>query len=320
VRRVSVRDIGCVASVPVRHWRVSTRRPNWTAVPAMRSTLPVLRLRLYVVLGSLLAAAAAGVFAFMSWVSYLPPEPDLSSAVPKVSAIALTAAEDYLAGRPARFPVADGIDPDFRPDDVDPMPFPYLSLAQGSWRRELVTGRLVETHSFLVVTAERAYTLTVAVALDGSVATLAAYPTLTPALVNPGKPAPALEYQGVDSLVESIPTPVSDVLAEWAAAYAADDVQALQVIVGDRTAQAGAYRGLGGFTLATQPVIRSAVATVDGYVVRVRLVLSATSADGVQMSTDIDVLVQQPNTTLPKVVAWGPAGTGPSLTKYQNRL
>ena len=37
-------------------------------------------------------------------------------------------------------------------------------------------------------------------------------------------------------------------------------------------------------------------------------------------SVSYDVLVQDPGTASPKVVAWGAAGSGPSLDAYQNAI
>lgn len=299
---------------------VSTRRPNWTSVPAARSSQQILNFRLYAIAGILFGAAAAGVFSFFAWASYSPAQPDLRAAVPVASGVARAAAEDYLDGSTASFPIAEGIADNFRSAGTVAEAFPYRSLIESSWRRGTTAGRLIETHTFVVTTATNPLLLTVPIALDGGVFTLAAYPTLAPAFTDRGRPAEPLDYQNEALVVDSVPQPIIDVIGEWGTAFASNDIEGLRRIVGDTTAQTGDYVGLGGFTLETAPVLRTSLSTTNGFVVRVRLVLATDGADGAVLNADYDILVQGTTTTLPRVVAWGPSGSGPTLERFQNRL
>ena len=59
-----------------------------TAVPAKRSSAPILQIRLVLVLGALLLAAAAGVVSTFAWLSLSIPEPDLTKALPQGKSVA----------------------------------------------------------------------------------------------------------------------------------------------------------------------------------------------------------------------------------------
>lgn len=281
----------------------------------------MLQIRLYALVGSLLLAATAGLFAFFSWTTYTPPSQSLAGAFPQAAEVAVSAAENFLDGRTVEFAVAADIEPDFRGGSGTAVALDHDELSAVSWRREDIAGRLVETHKFLVTTDGPDYILSVVVALDGEVPTLAAYPSLSPAFTDPGRPAAPLEYQDSQLAIDpaTVAGPVKETVESWATAYVTNDLEALRVVVGDPTAQAGDYRGLGGFTL-TDVELRSAVNTNNGLVLRVRLVMTSTSPNGARISNDFDLLVQGESTTLPTVVAWGQPGSGPTLERFQNRI
>lgn len=282
----------------------------------MRSSLPVLKIRLYAVLGSLVAAALLGVFSTVAWLTADPPVVDFSSARPFAEGHALAITESWVAGRATTLPVAQGVDARFNETSGGGLRITVRSITPSNWVRDVVQGRVVETHYVLVDAAELDLLVAVPFLFDRGVPVLAAYPTLLPTGVT-GAVAP-LEYQEVQNTLDSIPQPVRERIAEWGAAYGANDGATMRDLADDTGASAAQYRGIGGLTLAMTPEIRVAVPTETGLVLRVRFTYSST-AGVAGLVTDLDVLITAPSTFAPRVVAWGPAGTGPALQPYQSR-
>jgi hypothetical protein len=293
-------------------------RPSWTAIPAARSSLPVLRLRLIAVLGSLLLAALAGLFSAIAWLTAEPPTVDFSAVRPRAEAQATAIAAAWVDGRPTELAVADGVSNTFAASQGGGLNLEVLSMSHSGWRRDTVSGRLVETHSFVVETGSGMYRLAVPFVFEGNAPVLAAYPSLLPYVPPTGSVDP-LEYSNAESRVRDVPTPVRDRIREWTVAYGEDNGRALRDIADDRSARPEQYRGLGGMTSVSEPEVRVAVSTTKGLVLRVRLAYLTTGAPG-PITMDFDLLVTGEGTQAPRVVAWGPAGTGPSLERYQNRL
>jgi len=302
-----------------RYFSVKMNKPEWTAVPAQRSSLLVLKARLYILLGALLLASCFGLFSAIAWLTAETPQPDYAIAKPVAAGLAELIAKDFLDARPATYPVAEGIEKTLRSEGRNASPIEYFSLIPDRWERETIVGTNIESHRFLVSTSQDVMALTIIIGIDTPVPTLLAYPSLEPAFVKEVGEVPSFEYQSVPGLVERIPKPVVDAVNTWADAFASDNQEQLRQIVGDPTAQAGDYKGIGGYISFGTAELRTVVSTVNGFVIRTRLVLEDSSAEGTRMRSDYDLLVTQVETNLPKVVAWGPPGSGPNLTTYQNR-
>lgn len=299
-----------------------TRQPPWTSVPAARSPLALLQLRLYIIVGLLVAAAAAGVFAAIAWGTHEPATADPADVNPTAAGFARSIADSYVAGEPTPLPVAEGLSPWLRDDHSGRAGIPGGDVVASGWHRGYVAGHLLEAHTFIVTDSEGTmYNLTVPVLLDADYPVLAAYPSLLPLRYPQGETIPALEYQDVPSAADGIPAAVATQVGRWAEAYAADDTQALRDLTGDPNARVGEYRGLGGRTLTKPAELRAAAYTVGGYlVVRVRLAMSDNSANRYVAESDLDLLVADVTTEVPHVVAWGPVGSGPTLQPYGNRV
>jgi len=300
-------------------------RPAWSSIPAARSSLPVLRLRLWLVLGMLLASALLGLFSAVAWIVDEPAPVDFSQARPRAQGHAVAIAEAWLAGRATSLPVAQGIDPTFNELSAGGAYVSVLSITPVRWTRSSVVGVEVETHYLLVdgkeadfvavlpfrfvaASANRAYP---------SVPVLAAYPSLLPA--DPTTVAEALEYQNVELAVDGGPPAEVQVrLEQWGQAYAANDGASLRDLADDTAARPEAYQGLGGMSLYGPPEVRATVATDDGLVLRVRFGFIPSGAPA-GFSMDLDMLVTAADSTKPRIVAWGPPGSGPSLRPYGNR-
>lgn len=304
---------------------VHMARPAWSSIPAARSSLPVLRLRLWLVLGALLASAALGLFSAMAWILDDPAPVDFTQARPRAQGHAVAIAEAWLAGRATSLPVAQGIDPTFNESSGGGAYVTVLSITPVRWTRSNVVGIEVETHYLLVdgkeadFVAVLPFRFVAASANRGYPATpvLAAYPSLLPA--DPSTVTEALEYQNVELAADGGPPAEVQVrLEQWGQAYAANDGATMRDLADDTAARPESYQGLGGMALYGPPEVRATVSTNDGLVLRVRFgFIPAGAPSGFSM--DLDMLVTAPDSTKPRIVAWGPPGSGPNLRPYGNR-
>lgn len=292
-------------------------RPSWSSIPAPRSALPMLKIRLWALLGALLLAAATGMFSTYAWLTAEPPVIDFSSARPYAQGHAVAIAEAWVNGRTTTLPVADGIDARFNEVSSGGIHRTVKSISVVDWKRESVNGRVVETQFVLVDAVEADFIVALPFVFDGATPVLAAYPSIQPSRFV--GPPPALEYQDVAAKLEEIPTAVRERLEQWGRAYGASDGSALRDLADDTAATADMYRGLGSFTLAASPEIRTAVQVSPGViVVRARFIFIPQDAPA-GFSSDFDLLITAADSTKPRIVAWGPPGSGPALQPYQNR-
>lgn len=200
-----------------------------------------------------------------------------------------------------------------------------LDVAHLAWQRMEVdappsgdaAGGEIERHVFLVILDGGAtMELTVPVHVRGPDAALAAHPTLLPAPPTADDLAGAT-YRDFPDVVGNVPDPVADTIDDWAEALLADDRAALRAITGDPSTT-GEYVGLQGFELEDGPEVITAVDDQIGLTVRVRVWVRDTRANQFVTSLDYDLAVNDVDGALPRIVAWGPAGTGFGLTDYAN--
>lgn len=179
--------------------------------------------------------------------------------------------------------------------------------------------RLLELHRFLVMTDNGMLYLTVPVTeTDGSppMPALGGNPTVEPYLVDPRLvDTPAADWP-VNMPRRNTPTNVAAVVTEWADAYATDDQRALFRLSGD-TNDTLTYRGLGGFTVAELSIGQSAE---RGDWLLTRATLTLTNTYGVVIRSDYDLLIGDHGDPVPRIVAWGPRGAGPTLTPRQQAV
>lgn len=106
-------------------------RPRLTAVPATRSSLPLLTIRRRLVLGTFGLCAATGLFSGVAWMTAEPPPaPVAAQSDQGAAALARTVVEDYLAARASSVPAAKDVDLDFSKDALptsDSLPSPTPS-------------------------------------------------------------------------------------------------------------------------------------------------------------------------------------------------
>jgi hypothetical protein len=286
-----------------------------TAVPAKRSSAPILQIRIILVLGSLLLAAAAGIFSAFAWLSLTIPEPDLSKALPEGKAIAEIAAKDWLSGTPLSVP-SSNVE---LPGSENPLPYSTLNW-DGFTPGTLPSGNLYELHSFslqLLVTDEEGKTskknmiLTVPISLnsDGD-SIVVGLPYLEQSNVTSENIV--FDYSDVNS--EQLPPGATQQITKWAQNWATDNREQLKLLTGDTT-QGVEYKGIGGFDAERVQIVNSlpggdTAYGSDTFLVRIRIFLSSKSANKFSTATELDLTLADTNSGLPKIVGWGPAGKG----------
>jgi hypothetical protein len=299
------------------------KRARWAAVPAQRSNAPTLRLKLWLVLGTLLFSAAMGVLSVVVVVLSGGDAPDVQAGPSPYSvAVAEAVAADFLAGRTTAQPVAEGVTPSFLPPDLvapgdaAPAALAVTRLSHAGTQTSQSGDQTITTHVFLVSASNGRYLLRVPLLETAVGPVLGALPLLSPM---PTYPAPA--GIGRPAGTEEVPvTPlVAQRISEWAAAYAANDGNTLAALVGNDDPNA-TFAGLGGFTARAQPLWAYRRDT-NAIVVRTQLLLSGAGANLFTTAMDVDLLVLNPDTSRsPSVAAWGPAGSGPTLQPSANNL
>ena len=315
------------------------RKREWTAIPAQRSSLPVLKIKLYGVIGVLLAAALLGpltLFLNVAGKSDIPLRevPDFSNV-----AAAKTILVDWLSAKSSEVTVAGEVSSFDRFNNNDESePLNYREI---DYLGERLLGTTFSTpheiHSFLV-TPEKGSRFIVDITLwvteGGPV--LATSPSIRPYAVSEDV-IDSLDYIGE---VGTAQDGISDerfleLVGKWAEGFLLGGTEGSEIlsgVVNDGTLN-GVYTGLtGDFELVDSPEILSWVpdtaenllynteinfGTEVGYA-RVRLLLSSKSAKRWITSVEYDLLVTNLGESNPRIVAWGPGGSAP-LQPFSNR-
>lgn len=314
-------------------------RNSLTAVPAARSSLPLLKWRRRAVIGALLASSAAGLVSFAAWSSSGSNIP-APVALPDSTAVSLaqTVVEDYFGSRKSAVPTASGVTDDFSvaPSLGSPPPaaikLDSVTFAKSApWTLGDGTGgyQKTEQETFNVATGGRLLAVTVTMELDSSGSwVLGAAPSIVPAAVGSSGSSDPIDYghlytnsssdasrfgSNADAYVAQIKN-WATVFAQ--AGHASTD---LYTITGDHGART--YSGLNGWKLVGDPVVKSVspVSTPSpGFIVRVSLVLAPPAANGPNLSTDYDLYVLSDKVQGMSVAAWGAPGSYKSLAPYVN--
>jgi hypothetical protein len=292
------------------------------------------RLR-FLIVGAILFAAALGPVAIVIAVRASQPQPipTIPEAVPhRIVAFAEIAAGDFLEGRCTGLSVAKDIDRCFG-GTQQRVRFPYESMTFDSFRRIDIPGqggvpRVSWVIGFFVAEpagesgTSKLWRLSVTVVESAAGGTLTypvlgAAPTLLPRPQPESDQVAGADYAESPTLVDAVPTAITTQVSAWADAFARNDTEQLDLIVGDDNTD-GIYLGLGGLSAERVNVLQ-AVDRGDGFwVVRARVVFTGTSANGWTSSNDYDLLIARPTTPDPSVVAWGSPGVGLALTPFSN--
>lgn len=311
-------------------------RPSLTAVPAQRSSLPVLKIRRRVVMGLCVGASAIGLFSGIAWLSAPDVEPVRVAARDDAAvALATTVAQDYVLGTDTLVPVANGISATFSQTNPGALPGADVTFAGTTQVRlgdqqALTVQRSTFHVSVSGVEESHLYELTVSMAMTSRGWILAAAPSLAPLPL-----AESVVVPGYDELFVAGGTQaelsglafgpkVIEQVNRWAQIYAAGGVASPELFaLTQDNDSAHAYDGLGGWTVQNVE-IKSFIQGPNGgasaerfgstwVTVRVALVLAPPAANGPTLRAEYDLLLQpEMNPATPPVTAWGPAGVGPT--------
>jgi len=297
----------------------------WAAIPAQRSSAAVLNVKVTAILAALVVAALSGVLALFVALTSDGGEVTDPGPGPRVLALARLVAEDFVDGRPTTAAVATGVDATFGRGEEPTAPlWSERTVALYGTETSSYSGRTYHRVTFQIQGDGRLLLLAVPVFDTSEGPVLASAPSLAPYHGSGTAPSP-LNYLDLPTGDDQVPAPVRSVVERWAQAYVSDDGAALKELAGD--GGDGVYGGLGGFELAGVQVAAAVpFTTVDdepALVVSTGLLVSPTGANGFQAETTLDLLVEQADTQLPRVTAWGPAGSATDPTPIrpgQNRL
>jgi len=296
---------------------VSERK--WSAVPAARSSAPLLQVKLWLVLGLLAVLVIMGPLAMVIALTNKAPAPATPPAVPPgptyTSALAQVAAVEYLTGIPYTIPLATGIDPNHGAANNsagNPISLGATGLVFAGNVTNQIGGVSFQIDHFLFTQNSNLYHLDVTMINTPSGGVLGAQPALFPADNAPSNSTPPLNYAQSPNAV-SPPANLQTQVNTWATAYATDNSTELAQLAN----HPGNYIGLGGYSVVGTPQIISTITYGSDYIVRVSVLLSSLSAQGYQAQTEFDLLVY-PGSGLPLIVAWGPPGALP-LIPYSNQ-
>lgn len=253
---------------------------------------------------------------FISFVSIANSRPaQTSSGSSSVSSPGRVAATlemtQWLAEKPSPLPGADIMQWDGATS--------YPASGKGSWPMELDTFTLRVGRG----ASPRLYTATVEVALQSNGATALGGPSIAPDVTNASVGATFTDGPWPGLVAQNqVSSAVQAAINSWLTAYTSGSASQLRLVVGD-SSNDGAYVPLSGVTSASAAVTYAAPTTTSGSseIVEVNLSLRWSGESGAAsgpIPTTLDLLVSRANTAAPVVVAWGPAGTGPSLVPYQN--
>lgn len=159
---------------------------------------------------------------------------------------------------------------------------------------------------------------------------LAGVPSFSPWTKNSKPDKGEADYSNYNNLQVDPSSQAVSQVGRWAMAYAENDQDTLLSLTGDKNTK-HMYRGLGDFTIpdnngAVQ--VLSTISAEDGQqIMRVRVLLESTSVDvdeskenAYRTYADFDLLIANPSSAQPNVVAWGPAGSAAGLHPYSNAL
>lgn len=290
---------------------------RWTEIPAARSSAAMLKVKLYLVLGFLAAATLSGIFATFAWMGADKAQPPVPVEYAQATAEATTVAEQWVAGGPITVQLAAGLGKDTIVTGGKPLAS-VTRIAHEGFSVVRAGDREVEEHRFLLSGNDKQllWILTVPIQRTGLTGVLVAAPSLSPAL-QLATPPSRFDWTDVPGQ-QTKSAQLERIVESWGKAYLSNDSAALLQLTGDPKVQT--YIGITGFEL-TNSTVRSLVGRGDNASWSVaRVELKTRTKDGFQGLMEFDLLITDAGTGTPKIVAWGPPGSGGSLAPYQNAL
>lgn len=185
-------------------------------------------------------------------------------------------------------------------------------------------GVSVELHSLTVADKfSNLYLVEVPVAVaPGRGAMALSTPALVPIAPSDPELASLQAWPALDNVV--VAEPLKDATTAWAKEWAGGDANRLRLVTGDQDAS-HTYMVMPGVSFvdvtvdqaATGPMLSTGSDQKDMAVLRARV---SFTRNGKSASQDMDLLVSQATSGAPRVVAWGAAGSGPSLEPFSNAV
>lgn len=269
----------------------------------------MLKIRIWLVLGSLVFAAAMGIVATVAWMSQDPPPPvDLADAQPQAAAAATLVANAYLDGQPAPVPVADDVQGWPTGQSLEHQPPQW----NGFDTIKFPSGLSVERHRFLFYRNATIdgkpgllmYELVVPMAIS-SVGTpaLAGLPYFHPTTY--GDVAGNTLYETKNEV--NVPPAIGEAVQQWANAWAVGDSEKLKALAGDGSVGAY-YPGLGGCEAGSVKMLSTYPSSSETWVIRARVPLTCANGYSSLMDLDVTAVGNPPSPT--RIVGWGPIGSG----------
>ena len=305
-----------------------------TARPRELPFHKVAEIRTKVVVALILVAALMGPIALVVAATSKPASaPPAANAMGAEEPMAAIAASDFLAGRATTLPLASGVDPYFGRQtpatgagtaSTAAVPIPHSSIVWSQTTDGDIGGQSYELDTFLVISGTTRYDLCVQVVdVPGVGPVIGADPTLTLSnmeVVAAGSGPAGLDYSALQGKKpESVPASATSSADRWATDYVQNDQSDLYNLTGDTADHT--YYGLSGWTLVSVTIPQS-IATGNLAVLEVEVTMQSTdlgTKQPVTVTCDYDILENNVTTQeKPNVVAWGPAGSGPTLYPYMN--
>lgn len=168
------------------------------------------------------------------------------------------------------------------------------------------------------------YDATVLVSVSAQLGAIAAAdPTLLPRTPDATQGWSSQVWPGYETA--ATPDAAAQSVTAWAAAFTGT-ADALRLYVGDEDSS-HSYMPLSGARVLSTAIPSAGFIKVEGeetakvIIARVELTLAWSDAADAKGSKSVyDVRIEQAHTASPKIVAWGPAGTGPTLEKFGNAI
>ena len=294
---------------------MSNKNPKLTAIPASRSKLPILKVRLALVLSILLFSSAMGVVSTVAWFVNKPAKVQSETPVPYGKGLAELAVISWLDGRELGGNKFDS----FQIKNSKPLTHGPV-VWDGFIRKTLPppSNLVYENHKFIttipMANDEGATVMTpiyviVAVAFPG---TAEPYVASMPSLRRVSEALSSAVFDYSDLPQENLPSSAVKQVTSWAEAFASDNRDQLKLLTGDTT-PGYQFMGLGGFK-AQDVSIKSSIYSGntaygnDTWLVRVRFTL--VSANLFNQDTEMDLTIVDGSSGLPKIAGYGPAGAG----------
>lgn len=232
-----------------------------------------------------------------------------------ISAIGLAVAKAWLTGQTPPVPLGTSVATTNSPA------LSYTGLYFADQKERTVTIKTSSVklfdNTYLLTTATGNYNLAVSIEQTPTGYAVLGSPSLSPAII----PVGTSVLDGQNYSAYTLTPTITQAIDSWAAAYVTNNTQSLYLLSGDSKAQH--FFGLTGWELTpnTTPNISSSYQiSPSEAIVQISIPITSTSSTPTQVVASYDLLLSGLTKSVPYITAWGPIGSGTTLTPYQNAL